>query len=126
MNLTMLAMNGLPPYTATSLAFNPTIGAEGCPSRGSLGHPYFCGPPCKNNNRKRTCRIRSECMNCHLCKWSRSTHKLNGWQRMLINPDTAQSACTEQSTGSGQKSSASSIGDGSYFSGDFVIPRLTA
>lgn len=58
------------------------------PSRGSFGHPYYCGAPCKYARRKATCREGFACLSCHICKWTRKTHGLRGWERLAAEePD---------------------------------------
>jgi len=57
---------------------------------GSAGHPFLCGAPCKffrrvgSRRRGKGCREGSECTSCHLCKWTRITNGLNGWQRQQL------------------------------------------
>lgn len=55
---------------------------EELPSRGSMGHPYYCGAPCKYIRRKSRCRDGFGCLSCHLCKWTRKTHGLRGLERI--------------------------------------------
>jgi hypothetical protein len=63
------------------------------PSRGSLGHPYLCGAPCKYTRRKSRCRDGFGCLSCHLCKWTRRTHGLRGWER--IAQELTEDGCGE-------------------------------
>lgn len=54
------------------------------PSRGSFGHPLYCGAPCKYAGRTKGCREKHQCLSCHVCKWSRKTHGLLGHERLLL------------------------------------------
>jgi len=45
------------------------------PTRGSVGHPFCCGAPCKFRSRKRGCQQGDACDHCHLCDFSRALHK---------------------------------------------------
>jgi len=38
-------------------------------SRGTIGHPESCGPPCRYVKRKGGCRDGQSCTNCHQCFW---------------------------------------------------------
>mmetsp|Transcript_31382 Transcript_31382/g.86392 ORF Transcript_31382/g.86392 Transcript_31382/m.86392 type:complete len:186 (-) Transcript_31382:126-683(-) len=40
-------------------------------SRGSVGHPFSCGKPCKFAKKRRGCKEGSACELCHLCEWRR-------------------------------------------------------
>lgn len=40
-------------------------------SVGSIGHPYDCHPACKYVKRKGGCRDGWQCLNCHICQWTR-------------------------------------------------------
>merc|ERR1712046_301758 len=40
-------------------------------SRGTVGHPFTCGPPCKYAKKRLGCKERHACDHCHLCVWSR-------------------------------------------------------
>lgn len=62
--------------------FHEKAKLQGLPSRGSFGHPYYCGAPCKYARRKSNCRERFQCLSCHWCKWTRKSHGLRGWERI--------------------------------------------
>jgi len=40
-------------------------------SRGSIGHPYTCGEPCKYAKKRRGCKEGAACNRCHICEWRR-------------------------------------------------------
>lgn len=61
----------------------PGLVAPDVPSRGSFGHPIYCGPPCKYAGRSKGCRDCNTCLSCHVCKWTRRTHGLRGHERLL-------------------------------------------
>jgi len=52
------------------------------PSRGTFGHPIYCGPPCKYAGRSKGCRDCKNCLSCHICRWTRRTHGLRGHERL--------------------------------------------
>lgn len=54
----------------------------GLASRGSFGHPLYCGAPCKYSQRMKGCRDAQNCLHCHLCKWTRRTDGLRGYEKL--------------------------------------------
>jgi len=79
------------------------------PSRGSFGHPYYCGAPCKYARRKARCREGFACLSCHICKWTRKTHGLRGWERLAAEePDVNEVNNIESED---RKKSKEGIGD---------------
>lgn len=55
------------------------------PSRGSFGHPFYCGAPCKYSGRKKACREGQQCVHCHLCQWTRKTSGLRGFEKCVVD-----------------------------------------
>mmetsp|Transcript_6157 Transcript_6157/g.14715 ORF Transcript_6157/g.14715 Transcript_6157/m.14715 type:complete len:303 (-) Transcript_6157:203-1111(-) len=47
------------------------------PSRGSVGHPRNCRPPCKYIGKTGGCQLGANCGFCHLCRW----RHLGRWQQ---------------------------------------------
>lgn len=59
-------------------------------SRGTFGHPFLCGVPCKYAGRSKGCRDGTDCLSCHTCKWTRRTNGLRGKERMLVEAEEQQ------------------------------------
>lgn len=68
---------------------------DGMPSRGSFGHPFYCGAPCKYSGRKKACRDGEQCVRCHLCQWTRKTSGLRGYEKFVVDYQQKQ-AMTEK------------------------------
>jgi hypothetical protein len=78
--------------------------ATSMPSRGSFGHPLYCGAPCKYAGRSKGCRDARSCLSCHLCKWTRKTHGLRGHERL------AQESLEQYSLSCSDSNSTASFG----------------
>jgi len=53
----------------------PDAQASAAWSRGTDGHPHSCAAACKYARRKRSCRLGTQCPNCHECHWRRNGEK---------------------------------------------------